>query len=311
MNVGHFSYLLDGIRSSQVKTAADRLELLAKTAAKRYLEERIPLNQTITKIAQENDLNGNQIDRVCEMANIATHQGLWTKTAQKDKISFPLADARQVKQACGCGEAPPPPCGPIDSDYAGPPKALPMTGPGLAEMLGVDPSASHNGLTDVPEKKKIIIILQKQAAVRQRIADQVLVAGAELEALEKQAYHAVKQTVLGGATFRQVYVAAAGVGMEKEAREYLPKFEERLIEETHGSVRARLEKLAIARAPEDLISENLGNAVVINGAHPVLVLLDTVRRKTGEIRNGLQGLVRIDDEAKIYHQKLRDLSGRP
>jgi hypothetical protein len=55
----------------------------------------------------------------------------------------------------------------------------------------------------------------------------------------------------------------------------------------------------------------LGNTNIINGAHPVLVSLDTVNRKTNEIRNGLEGLLRIDDEVKIYHQKIRDLSERP
>lgn len=316
MNVGHFSYLLDGARTPQVKTAADRLDLLAKTAAKRYLEERAPLNQTIAKIAKENDLNGNQIERVCEMANIATHQGLWSKTAAKDKVAFELADARQVKQACGCGEPAPDPCGGpgpgpmLDSDYAGPPKGIPGGGPSLADAMGVNLDGGHNGLSDVPEKKKIIIILQKQAAERQRLADKVLLAGVELESLEKKAYHAVKQTVLGGASFRQVYTALCAGGLQKEAAEYLPKFQDALIKETHGEIRTRLEKLAIAKAPADLISENLGNTVVINGAHPVLVSLDTIRRKTGEIRNGLQGLVRIDDEAKVYHQKIRDLSGQ-
>src|SRR5690606_18387695 len=187
MNPGHFSYLLEGSRS-QMKVAAERLEMLAKTAAKRYLEEGANLNDTITKIAKENDLNANQIERVCEMANIETHKGLWAKTAQKEKISFPLADSKVVI-ACACGSGRMPvPCSPIDSDYAGPPKGLPLPGPSLASMMGVDPDAAHNGLTDVPEKKRIIVILEKKAAERKRLQSEILFKGAELETLEKKAY---------------------------------------------------------------------------------------------------------------------------
>ncbi len=315
MNPGHFSYLLQGSRSQQTKVAADRLELLAKVAAKHYLESGAKLNDSITKIAKENDLNANQIERVCEMANIATHQGLWTKTAQKDKISFPLAEPKIVLAGCGCGGDDGPemktddPCsaGNTDSDYSGPPKGLPSAGPSLASAMGVDVDGGHNGLTDVPERKKIIIVLQKKAAERQRLTDRILIAGAELETLEKKAFWTVKQTVLGGATFGQVYEAAIGSGLGKIANEYLPKFQDQLIKETHGETRQRLEKHAIAPAPEDLISENLGNTTIINGAHPVLVSLDTVNRKTGEIRNGLVGLLRIDDEVKFYNQQLREL----
>ena len=74
------------------------------------------------------------------------------------------------------------------------------------------------------------------------------------------------------------------------------------------SIRLRLEKLAISKAPPDLISEEMGNVTVINGAHPVLVSLDTVQRKTGEIKNGLHNLLRIDDEVKVLHQRLRELT---
>lgn len=316
MSLGHFSYLLSEQTTHHTKVASDRLELLAKTAAKRYLEERVPLNSTIQKIAEENDLNSNQIERICEMANLATHRVLWSKTAQKESVAFPLADAKNVVSVMG--KKPLDPSDPgspsvscpamSDSDYAGPPKGLPMRGPSTMSMLGGDPANVHNGLHEEPEKKRIIIILQKKANERKDLRDKVLLGGMELESLEKQAYHNVKQTVLGGATFRQVYTAAVGSGFGKIAEEFLPKWETDLIAETHGSVRLRLEKLAISKAPEDLISSDMGNVCVINGAHPVLISLDTIQRKTGEIKNGLNNLLRIDDEVKVFSQRLRELS---
>lgn len=310
MNAGHFSYLLQGSRSPQTKVGADRLEMFAKTAAKHYLQESKPLNDSIAKIAKENDLNRNQIERVCEMANIETHRGLWQKTAQKEKIAFPLADSKVVV-ACACGDEDAPPDAPscdMDSDYAGPPKGIPGSGPDLATLMGVDPDGGHNGLAGGTPRQKIIIVLQKKAAEREAKKSELLLKGMELETLEKKAYAVVKQAVLGGYSFRQVYDAACGAGLAKVANEYLPKFQDRLIGEVAGDLKQRLQKHAIAKAPEELISENLGNINIVNGAHPVLVSLDTVNRKTGEIRNGLEGLLRIDDQIKVYNQQLRDLS---
>lgn len=316
MSFGHFSYLLSDQKTQHTKVAVDRLDLLAKVAAKRYLEERAPLNDTIRKIAVENDLNSNQIERVCEMANIATHRVLWDKTAQKESVAFPLADAKTIVKVIGKEpqdhddpEGPKVTCPKmLDSDYAGPPKGIPPSGPSTQSLFGADPHAVHNGLHEEPENKRIIIILQKKAGERKTLASEIIYKGMQLESLEKCAYQAVKQAVLGGATFRQLYVAAAGVELDKLAEEYFPGWEQRLIAEAHGSMRLRLEKMAISKAPEDLISEHMGNVSVINGAHPVLISLDTVQRKTGEIKNGLHNLLRIDDEVKVFTQRLRELT---
>ena len=296
----HFAYLFEG-QKAQIKIAAERLELFAKVAAKRYLEEGAGLTDTITKQAKQNDLNPEQVRRVCEMANIETHKGLWAKTAQKNEVSFPLADSKVVL-AC-CGDAPSCPVN-MDSDYAGPPKGIPTAADSLLSMV---PGGGHDGLTQEPERKQIIVVMQKKAFERKALHDKLIYQGMELESLEKRAYHLVKQTVLGGASFRQVYAAAVGAGLGKIANEYLPKFQDQLIKEAHGETRARLVKTAIAKAPDDLISDNLGNVTIINGAHPVLISLDTIRAKTGEIKNGLHNILRIDDEVQLYNQRLHEL----
>jgi len=314
MDVGHFSYLLSGT-PQHTKVAADRLELLAKTAAKRYLEEGVALNDTIKKIATENDLNSNQVQRVCEMANIATHQGLWRKTAQKESIAFQLADAKAVvsvvkKQPLDSDDPQSPTISPssCDSDYAGPPKGIPQSGPSMISMMGADPANVHNGLHDDGEKKRIIIILQKKAGERSALESDILYKGMQLESLEKRAFEVFKQTILGGASFRDLYTAAGAGDMGKVAAEYFPGWQQRLVDESHGSTRLRLEKQALAKVPDELISNDMGNVTVINGSHPVLVSLDTVQRKTGEVKQGLHNLLRIDDQVKVYHQKMRDLS---
>jgi hypothetical protein len=101
--------------------------------------------------------------------------------------------------------------------------------------------------------------------------------------------------------------AAAAAGFGKVAAEVLPKFEAQLVAECCGGVRARLEKTAISRAPEELISDSLGATTIVNGAHPVLISLDTVQKQNGVVQNLLYGLVRIEDELKVFNQKLQEL----
>jgi len=314
--MGHFDYLLTNQQSSHTKLGSERIQALATTAAKRYIEERAPLTGTIQKMASQNDLNSEQIKRVCELANIATHRLLFSKAAAKESVAFPLADAREVADVVSKGNmvsanpmSPPTssPCS-MSSDYDGPPTGIPDSAPSTSSMFGVNPDEVHNGLGDEPEGKRIIIILQKKAAERSDLKSKILYAGMQLEALEKKAFADFKQTVLGGASFYQVYEAVVGMGMGKVAEEYLPKWQQKLIDQSHGSQRLRLEKIAISKAPEELISDNMGNTTVINGAHPVLISLDTVNRKTGEIKQGIHNLLRIDDEVNVFNQRLRELS---
>ena len=320
MSLGHFSYLLSGGQAHMSKVSSERLESLARTAARHFLGEGEPLNKSISKFAQENDLNPHQIARVCEMANIATHQALWSKTAQKEAIAFDLANAKTIirivkkepMDPCdddGPMVSPPDPGpAPCSSDYTLPPRDIPMSGPSMSSMFGADPADVHQGLHSEPERKSIVIVLQKKAAERQRTVSELLYKGMQLETLEKKAFEAVKQAVMGGATFFEVWQAAAGAGMAKVAKEYLPAWQDRIVKDADGAMKIRLEKLAIHKAPDDLISEDLGGVVVVNGAHPVLVSLDTVTKKTGEIKNLLNNLLRIDDEVKVYKQRIRELS---
>ena len=280
------------------------LETLAKIATKRFVDSATPLNETIQKLAEERELNGHQIERVCEMANLFTHQALWPRATEKEKVAFELADAKKLRsKKPDIRRAPP-----NDADYLGPPRGIPRDGPPLAALLGVDPGCAHEGLAGPTERQRIVIVLQKKAAEKKRLQDELLCAGMEAETAEKRAYQAVKQEILQGTPMRAVLRAAAAAGLSKLACEILPRFEEQLLTETRGSVRAGLEKNAISKAPEELISQDLGSTTIVNGAHPVLVSLDTVQKKNGVVATILHNLLRIDDELKVFGEKLRELT---
>jgi hypothetical protein len=68
---------------------------LALRAKSSYLEGGQELNDSIEKIAREENLSSEQIKRVCEKANEATFLDLFEKTADKN-FKFPLADSGEV-----------------------------------------------------------------------------------------------------------------------------------------------------------------------------------------------------------------------
>lgn len=73
---------------------AGSLSSFGKSAASDYLDDGTLLVDTISKIARSEDLNPNQIQRVCEFAN---HEVLSRLMDGSDKTAeFPLADPRKI-----------------------------------------------------------------------------------------------------------------------------------------------------------------------------------------------------------------------
>jgi len=70
-------------------------KLLAKQAAVDFLEHKTPLNDSIRKIASDNNLNPNQVTRVVEEANILTYKNLFEKNAEKT-FTFDLANSKEI-----------------------------------------------------------------------------------------------------------------------------------------------------------------------------------------------------------------------
>ncbi len=75
----------------------NQLDYLGKEASRDYLTRAIPLNESITKIAEHNALNREQINRVVESANTSTYLALF-KTAEDKYIEFPVADSEKIAE---------------------------------------------------------------------------------------------------------------------------------------------------------------------------------------------------------------------
>jgi hypothetical protein len=72
-----------------------KLESLGNDASDRYLSGEGTLNDVVTKVASENNLESEEIVRVAEAANKATFLNLF-QTEEDKTFEFPLADSREV-----------------------------------------------------------------------------------------------------------------------------------------------------------------------------------------------------------------------
>lgn len=78
---------------------ADRFKKLADAVASDFVTQDIPLNTSIHKLAQSMDMNHEQIRRLCEAANNATFNQIFSskdKTAADRIVEFDVADPDKI-----------------------------------------------------------------------------------------------------------------------------------------------------------------------------------------------------------------------
>lgn len=293
-----FASAIIGMPSSTIST--DKVDAWAKIASSRFINEGIPLNSTIKKIAQDNDLNPNFINRVCETANLQTHTTLLPSEPEKRaSFAFPLANAKEVIAALRPG---PGPKKKIMSDYTCPPSGLAGGGPTMSELFGVE-GEGHDGF-DYPEKNRLIIMIQKRASERARMYDALLKTAMEVETAELDVHRHVKQAVMQGASLEEIHEAACHAGNGDVTEYLLPKTAQLLNKQFLVSDGA-LEKIAF-EAPESLIDRTLP-VTIINGRNPLLGSIDALKRYRSNAYTIKDGLMGVDHELEILGQKLKEL----
>ena len=92
-----FSKLAKELQDVKLASRDMEVEYFSKKAALNYIENGTPLNESIKKIAQENDLNDEYTKRVCEGANHQVSSHLFKESNDKN-FEFPLADWEQILQ---------------------------------------------------------------------------------------------------------------------------------------------------------------------------------------------------------------------
>lgn len=293
-----FAAAIIGVSSSSDPTS--KIDTWANIASSRFINEGTSLNDTIKKLAQDNDLNPNYIDRICETANLKTHMALLPSEPEKRaSFSFPLADAKTVIKSLRPSGAP---VKRISSDYMCPPSGLPGDGPTMSEMFGIS-GPGHTG-HDIPEKRKLIIMIQKRASDRNRVYDALLKTAMEAETAELQIHHLAKQAVIQGTSLENIHEAACHAGNGDITAELFPKTA-KLLNKMFLVSNSQLEKTAF-EAPESLIDRNVP-VTVVNGRNPLLSSINALKKYNSKAYSLRKGLIQIDDELKILNQRLKEL----
>lgn len=272
----------------------EQIDLWAKLASDRYVQDGVPLNDTILKIANDSGLNPEFITRVCEGANLHTHGALLPRDAEKRaSFNFPLADPKAIiiqispkKQEQS-----------TLSEFSRPPTESVSEKPSMAEMFGVK-DQGDGGEGD----KRTLIVIEKKAAEQSELKQKMIALGLRQETLVKQAAKVIKEHILQGMNPDTIYKAACFAGVGKEAADILTP----VMKEIQDNTTMRFEKTAMP-APEELFTRNVPMKVV-NGDHAIIAHLRTVREN--DLGIGMYGnrLAAVNDEVQIHRRKIQKIS---
>jgi hypothetical protein len=327
---GMFNFLREG----SGKNASGDLEVLkefAKEAAQGFLgKERLPLNHTIQKTAQVENLTPDHIAIICREANKAVHEQMF-KTAENKYVDFELAEPEVIvsnlelklsKTASINKEAP------EQLFYDAVEKVASKSVAGFGDEFDFAPGekssidsdfsftkqAGHDGLK-TPQSHLDKVAQMKKEAQLQEINSQYIVNQAQIEGAEKRFIKEARNLLmpygLGERADKYAYIAA----FCKEAgldRNYFNKLSSDL--EAVMKAQGLLEKNASLKADEKYISDDL-DARVINGDHAMVIHIKTLvdKNKRKELLKNKYNWIQTEfDECEngdgaILGQKVKEL----
>jgi hypothetical protein len=272
----------------------------ANEAADAYLNGGVPLNDTIQKIASREDLNPEQICRVCETSNQDTFLSLF-KGAEDKTFTFPLADPNEVMTSIREKEA--------SKNYS----PTQMT---KVERFQEKAASAH--ITEIREdvfgttlqrgwaKHADMQLIQGIAGEAKAVSDRKLFEASmnfckvanDMVALDGYSYQTILNAVAGSrpqmlmkcAQLLKVAARVAGTDFEIEHVDDLCK--------------------VAAAVDKDLLPYGLtigGMPVeIVNGQHKIIVALDTLVDQTTENERVNQNVTGVDDTVKYTRKTLHN-----
>lgn len=288
------NFLLDGTRHASL--SAESLELMGKTAANRLLNENMPLNETISKLAAAHaDINGEQIKRVAEFANnavyLAKHDQSKVAGAETSYPMFELADPFRIMQDMSSGSRPTVTTA-VDAEYSRLPERAKTASAEqdtiIEQAFGIDSSkvdpltfSRETIVNNVFGTKDYLVGLKENL---EHHAENFTMAVKEAQA---EYYDLVKRHILDEGSFSDVVAAASSSGAPKAkiAEALRPVIERLMIEKVASpaalSVRDTLEKTA-QRA--------------VNEEHPLVNTFRSILSLTAELEKVAHSLDEVDTQ---------------
>ena len=273
----------------------NNLDYLAKEAADQFIQNNIPLNESIIKIAENSALNPEEINRVVENANNSVYLALF-KTADDKYIEFPVADSEKIAAALDDKYVD------IDSlsDYDVPPsKEL--------QDLEIFPTNNESGSekTASVSDSEILREFQKAQSEKQRQLEKIALYEGEFTEAANTLYGTVKQAVLSGESFGMIKVAMKHRFPGEFTEKIMENFEDRLINKEHlfnldVEEREEFTKIAISLA-------DIGNKIKNLKTEDVKNMWDKV--KNVDLSKGTDFIKNVPNHINDLHQKAVKNSG--
>ena len=254
------------------------LQEFAKQAAHAYLSnDQVPLNDSISKIAQVESLNPNHIAIICQESNKLVHTELFKEGSDKYTV-FDLAKPEEIVTNLEGAEKT---ASVAIDDYANPPADE-------NEEFVVCKTVGHSGFckTAATQKKEQ---LEKLSFEKQTIKDGYYEINTQLENLETKFVKIARNMLLPYNIderqnhFPMIAGFCKKAGVTSESTERLMSLLGQVMEK-----QGLLSKSADMKASDDLISENL-DARIINGDHPLYAVVKTIPE--------------VEDKKKLFQER--------
>lgn len=275
------------------------LKMAAKEASKKYLEEKVPLNTTIAKVASDRGMNGYQVARVCEQANLDTYNALWDKSKSGD-FTFDVADQEKIAASINQPESL------LLDEYSSPVESIKDL---LPEETSVENKTSKqaallntafekyaelNNQEKPVSKDKILKLANRLEYYAKELDSAIFEAQVTAKEAEYKLKDMLKIAALNGENIAKVYAAAILAYPEKTAT----------VREIFTRIGTELEKSGISFSKHAKIYTESSEgekieASTVNKSHAILKHLDTV------IHN--QDMVPQGEKVKDYISKKIDV----
>jgi hypothetical protein len=213
-------FLLQGTHHARI--SPEMLELLGKQAANHYLDDKVPLNESVVKLASGYpDINQEQVKRICEFANNATYLAIHDKNktagAQSSYPQFDLADPARVIQEMSDG-ARPTVITPVDMAYSRQPEKVKTSSPAVEAALEelFTSKTPDYAATKESAVEDLIVLKDQLQGTQATFATAAESCEMSFKMASAELYELVKQHVLDGDSIADVVVALRSTGVDKE-----------------------------------------------------------------------------------------------
>lgn len=281
------------------------LGVFAKLAADEYLgKNSSPLNETLTKIATQENLTPHQIEFVAAEAN----KSVWAKLFAMDKTAsydFPLADAKQVISSLQQTTTPAQ-VSAADLDYLSPPTSTKTASFDLFAAMGIQKEALDKSAAARREvKRELQKRMEKVAQAKEELECRMIVASSAIENLELEFVKSARAMVIDkpfedrGQAMEKIAEFVGNCGRPEHGRALMKKL-------SHVLKRQGLMKEADLKAPEQYISDKLP-ARIINGTHSLYITIKTLYDKYDDRALLGQKYEIVDSSLPVIKEKIRAL----